>query len=206
MSTLTAAARTDDLARQAEDRPHLRLVTTDAPAPAATPFGHPLRWGLVDWRIDIENLCGTGDPGVGLVRAVWASLSPLIQTGDTVTIATGKLCAPVVRMALRHTGARFLVRGGKDGADLALLADADFDQISARNHWVAIAGGDAAYLSLARRASVYGLRTWLVNGESRPSRALVDAVDIHSQLRVRRPGRYLTPAPARTGAPLRATA
>ncbi|GEL95969.1 hypothetical protein [Cellulomonas composti] len=203
MSTLTAPApHPTDLAAgpSSTPRPRLHLVPTDAaPATSAT-ASHPLRWGLVDWRIDIENLCGTGDPGVGLVRAVWASLSPLIQTGDTVTIATGKLCAPVVRMALRHTGARFLVRGGRDGADLALLADADFEQIAARNHWVAIAGGDVAYLSLARKASVYGLRTWLVNGESRPARALVESVDIHSQLRVRRPGRYLAPAPARATA------
>lgn len=177
-------------------RPELTLVPSAscrAPAlEAATPALR--REGPSKVLIDMENMCGTGDPGFGLVRSVWASLAPLLQPGDSVVIATGHLCAGVVKMALRHTGAQFLVRGGKNGADRALIDSADLAEIAASNSWLIIASGDGAFTSLMRHAPHYGLHTWLITGEASASQPLTAAATIHSRLRIKKPGRYIRPA------------
>lgn len=165
------------------------------PAPSTMPAGR-VRTGPAWVIVDYENLAGTGDPGHGLIRSTWESLRRLLVPGDKVVIATGALCGSPVRYCLAKTGARFLTRSGKNGAENALIENTDLSEIAKSYRWLVIASGDGRLTALADEAAALGMSTWQITGIGRCHPSLEAAVTVHSQLRITVPGRHLEPRPA----------
>jgi hypothetical protein len=95
--------------------------------------------------IDIENLAGTGLPTAREVRDLRDAYASRVGIGplDHVVIACNHL-------AIKAAGycwpdARYLVRSGPDGADLALLDVIKHENVAGRFTSVAIASGDHAF-------------------------------------------------------------
>lgn len=185
----------------------LRSITRPIPSPRPVPVpspagplptttdhaanGRPLVRTEAAWVVvDFENLAGTGDPGHGLITSTWESLRRVLLPGDKLVIATGALCSSPVRYLLTRTGARFLVRAGKNGAENALIENTDLAEIAKHYRWLVIASGDGRLTSLAEEAVARGMNVWQVTGIGRCHPSLEMASAVHSRLRITVPGRH----------------
>lgn len=181
-------------------RPRLMSAPTSAPqrpaARAARPGASPestvrIRtepgWVVVDY----ENLAGTGDPGHGLIKSVWTSLRRVLVPGDKVVIATGALCGSPVKYCLGYTGAQFLMRSGKNGAENALLENTDLSEVAKGYRWLVVASGDGRLTSLAQDATARGMRVWQITGIGKGHPNLTQAATVHSRLHITVPGRQV---------------
>lgn len=165
--------------------PAPRLAPPVPAAPALAVRTEPA-WVVVD----LENLAGTGDPGHGLIKSTWESLRRVLVPGDRVVIATGALCASPVKYVLSRTGARFLVRAGKNGAENALIENTDVPEIAKHYRWLVIASGDGRLTGLAAEAVGRGMGVWQVTGVGGCHPSLAMAATVHSRLRITVPGRH----------------
>jgi hypothetical protein len=121
----------------------LRTISTDeVPRRAAARRLFPARRLHL---IDIENLAGTGLPTAGDVRGIRETYLSRVGIGpvDHVVIACNHLAMRVAGYC--WPGARYLVRSGPDGADLALLDVIRNENVAGRFSSVAIASGDHAF-------------------------------------------------------------
>lgn len=113
--------------------------------------------------IDIENLVGSGRPSTQDVRATQLTLERLlpVRPGDFVVIGTG----PVALMPAYcgWAGARHVLRPGPDGADLALLAVINDEDVAARFSTVTIASGDGIFTDAAAELSARGCHVTVVS-------------------------------------------
>ena|GEM_PF-5168430 len=141
--------------------------------------------------VDFENLAGTGDPGHGLIKSTWESLRRVIVPGDKLVIATGALCGSPVKYCLARTGARFLIRAGKNGAENALIENTDLSEIAKNYRWLVIASGDGRLTALAEEAVGRGMNVWQVTGIGKCHPSLEMAATVRSRLRITVPGRHV---------------
>src|SRR5215472_13949933 len=121
----------------------LRTISTDeAPRRAAARRLFPARRLHL---IDIENLAGTGLPTAQDVHRIRETYASRVGIGpsDHVVIACNHLAMKAA--GFNWPGARYLVRSGPDGADLALLDVIRHENVPGRFTSVAIASGDHAF-------------------------------------------------------------
>jgi hypothetical protein len=92
--------------------------------------------------VDAENLLGTPAPSPAQVRQLISRYAANVGFGamDQVIIACSHLAFRTVGFC--WPGPQYLLRSGPDGADLALLAVLDTDNIAARFRDVVIGSGD----------------------------------------------------------------
>jgi hypothetical protein len=113
--------------------------------------------------IDIENLAGSGVPGLHQVHELRTLYRERVSFGafDQVVLACNHL-------ALRTAGfgwldARHVVRSGPDGADLELLDVIDHENVDERFARVVIASGDGAFAAATSRLAGLGCRVVVVS-------------------------------------------
>jgi len=132
---------------------------------------------------DVENLMGGPLAGAAALRRVrdqYADLARLAE-GDHILSA----CNP--RLAVDASRAwfasRWLWRGGKDGAELALLDAVDPDDVARRYNRVVIGSGDHAFTPLAHDLGARGVEVWVVARRRTIARSLGRAADVVALLR-----------------------
>lgn len=108
--------------------------------------------------VDVENLVGSGRPTETEVAATLDGYRALIPLGaeDHVVLAASRSTAASAGWA--WPGALVRASSGPDGADLALLEDADPDFVSRRFQRVVIASGDHLFTELATKLHERGVR------------------------------------------------
>ena len=126
--------------------------------------------------IDVENLAGTATPDPAQARHLHARYVRLagVGTGDHVVIASSHLALKTA--GCWWPGARYLVRSGPDGADLALLDLAGHEHIAERFSQVTIASGDGIFALAAASLALAGCQVNVVSRRAGLSRHLALAV------------------------------
>jgi hypothetical protein len=148
----------------------------------------PLRKASYRWRfpdralhvVDIENLAGAAVPSLDLVTAVQDRYLECLGFGadDQVVLAANHLA--LLNAGLGWPHARYRVRSGKDGADLALIDVLEHENVAARFSHVVIGSGDGLFgdaaASLAARGvyiTVVSRKASLAQGLARVARDVI---------------------------------
>lgn len=119
------------------------------------------------YLVDIENLAATGRPSGQDVVEARRDLEARrgIEMNDQVVIGCNP--ANAVTVAQNWPGARYVIRGGENGADLALLDVIANESVPLRFSQVTIASGDAIFADAITYLSTAGChvsvvaRNWL---------------------------------------------
>jgi hypothetical protein len=113
--------------------------------------------------VDIENLAGSSLPGLSQVRKALGLYADCLAFGamDQVEVACSHLT--LLNAALGWPHARYRVRSGPDGADLALLDVLRHENVAARFTHVAIGSGDHIFAEEAARLAAQGVWVTVVS-------------------------------------------
>ena len=113
--------------------------------------------------VDIENLAGAAVPSLNLVSEVQVRYLACLGFGaeDQVVLAASHLA--LVNAGLGWPHARYRVRSGKDGADLALIDVLEHENIAARFGHVVIGSGDGMFGRAAASLADSGVRITVVS-------------------------------------------
>jgi hypothetical protein len=113
--------------------------------------------------VDIENLAAAKIPGLSQIREVQNCYAEHLTFGafDQVVIASSHLTLLNAGIGWPH--ARYRVRSGPDGADLALLDVLLREDIAARFTHVAIGSGDGVFAAAAASLAASGVRVTVVS-------------------------------------------
>lgn len=148
--------------------------------------------------IDLENLCADGLPGERLIEKVWQTYRYGVPNSpeDHYIVGSSHIFAARAWFVLPAQGIQRRVRSGKDGGELAILADIDLDHVARRFTRLVIASGDGIFAGTAAAARGSGLHVHQVTGLGACSRALASAAHSHSRLRLAPDVAALQPAVA----------
>ena len=123
--------------------------------------------------VDIENLMGGPRAGpVALLRAISAyrEAAP-VTVGDHVIIGTNPRLGVIAHAS--WPSVRLVVRGGPDGADIALLGQVKDDRwVAARYDRIVVGSGDSVFAVVAKTFRQHGLAVGVVSREQSLSYAL----------------------------------
>lgn len=148
--------------------------------------------------IDLENLCGSGLPPTSLIEKVWRTYRFGVPSSpeDHYVVGSSHIFASRAWFVLPYQGIQRRARSGKDGGELAILADVDLDHAARRFDRLVIASGDGMFTEAATTAREHGLHVHQVSGLGSCSRALAATAHTHSRLRLaaNEPAQQLTPA------------
>lgn len=148
--------------------------------------------------IDLENLCGSGLPPTSLIEKVWRTYRYGLPTSpeDHYVVGSSHLFAMRAWFVLPDQGIQRRIRSGKDGGELAILADVDLDHAAGRYERLVIGSGDGMFTEAAKAAREHGLHVHQVSGLGSCSRALTASAHTHSRLRLAaiEPARLVTSA------------
>jgi len=129
------------------------------------------------YLIDIENLCGGPfHPrarrilGFFLLQSEW-------RNGDISYLAANHALLAQLAWEIQEMRCRIHARGGRDGADQALLADAPSDRVVERFDRVVIGSGDGIFAALAEHARSAGVEVEVVARPRHLSTRLALAAD-----------------------------
>jgi hypothetical protein len=113
--------------------------------------------------VDIENLVGHPLPSLNQVREARSRYTASIAVGamDQVEVASSHLA--LVNVALGWPHARYRVRSGPDGADLALLDVLRREDVAGRFTRVAIGSGDHMFAEEAEHLAAQGVWVTVVS-------------------------------------------
>jgi hypothetical protein len=113
--------------------------------------------------VDIENLVGDPRPSLRQIRETHRRYAHALAIGalDQVEVASSHLT--LVNAALGWPHARYRVRSGRDGADLALLDVLRHENIAGRFTHVAIGSGDHLFAEKAAHLAAQGLWVTVVS-------------------------------------------
>lgn len=136
--------------------------------------------------IDLENLCGSGLPSESLIARVWRTYRYGVQTSpqDHYIVGSSHGFASLAWFILPTQGIQRVVRSGKDGGELAILAEVDLAHAATRFDRIVIASGDGMFTEAATTARAHGLHVHQVSGIGKRSGALAAAAHTHSRLRL----------------------
>lgn len=132
----------------------------------------PLVPGRSIHLIDIENLCGESRPTrnqVEVARQRYMEVG-LCRKGDHVIVASSR--GNCVNSAYGWPGARYLVRDGKDGADLCLAEVMSTEGLTQRFARAVIASGDGGLAPFVSELAAKGMDTVVVSPADRLSRKM----------------------------------
>ena len=136
--------------------------------------------------IDLENLCGSGLPPKSLIARVWRTYRYGVTTSpdDQYIVGSSHGFASLAWFILPDQGIQRVVRSGKDGGELAILAEVDIAHAASRFDRIVIASGDGMFTEAAATARKHGLHVHQVSGLGKCSRALAATAHTHSRLRL----------------------
>jgi NYN domain len=143
----------------------------------------PLRKASYRWRfpdralhvVDIENLAGAALPSLDLVSAVQDRYLECLGFGadDQVVLAASHL--GLLNAGLGWPHARYRVRSGKDGADLALIDVLEHENVAARFSHVVIGSGDGLFGDAAASLAARGVYVTVVSRKASLAQGLARA-------------------------------
>lgn len=127
--------------------------------------------------VDLENLAGPNLTGAHHLTRIASGIlgASAVQPGDHVVVATNPRQLLDARVAF--PGARLLVGRGPDGADRALLADWEPEDLARRYDRLVVASGDHAFASLAQDVRSLGVEVHVVAWRRSLSGRLREAAD-----------------------------
>jgi hypothetical protein len=113
--------------------------------------------------VDIENLAGVALPTLAMVSEVQGRYVACLgfRDGDQVVLAVSHLA--LLNAGLGWPHARYRVRSGKDGADLALIDVLEHENVAARFGHVVIGSGDGLFGRTAAKLADRGVRITVVS-------------------------------------------
>jgi hypothetical protein len=113
--------------------------------------------------VDIENLAGNARPSLSQVRQALGLYTAGLAFGamDQVEVASSHLT--LLNAALGWPHARYRVRSGPDGADLALLDVLRHENVAQRFTHVAIGSGDHLFAEEAAHLAAHGVWVTVVS-------------------------------------------
>jgi hypothetical protein len=122
--------------------------------------------------VDIENLAGAALPSLSEVRETLGLYTDCLALGamDQVEVASSHLT--LLNAALGWPHARYRIRSGPDGADLALLDVLQHENVAGRFTHVAIGSGDHLFAEEAARLAAQGVWVTVVSRRRGLSRQL----------------------------------
>ncbi len=122
--------------------------------------------------VDIENLAGDSLPSLGQIREAQGLYADRLAFGamDQVEVASSHLT--LLNAALGWPHARYRIRSGPDGADLALLDVLRHENVATRFTHVAIGSGDHIFAEEAARLAAQGVWVTVVSRRRSLSRRL----------------------------------
>ena len=122
--------------------------------------------------VDIENVCSNPRPDRFEVEATRRSYEEVMAPGadDLVVLACNH--GACVEVGLGWRGARLVTRSGPDGADRALLAIIDHEELRQRFGHVVIGSGDGIFAHAAAQLAREGLDVTVASLERALSRRL----------------------------------
>ncbi|HVT67656.1 MAG TPA: hypothetical protein VHF26_07910 [Trebonia sp.] len=124
------------------------------------------RWRFPDRAlhvVDIENLAGAALPTLAMVSEVQGRYvaCPGFREGDQVVLAASHRA--LLNAGLGWPHARYRMRSGKDGADLALIDVLEHENVAARFGHVVIGSGDGLFGRTAAKLADRGVRITVVS-------------------------------------------
>jgi hypothetical protein len=121
----------------------------------------PLSRGRQLVLVDIENLAGGACTTDAAVRSARAALvgTGRIRPADHVVIGTSHI--GLVQVGSVWGGVRYVVRSGRDGADLALL-DVMAEDVATRFESVILASGDGIFADTVSELAAAGVPTVVI--------------------------------------------
>ncbi|MBP2264714.1 hypothetical protein J3A64_000178 [Pseudarthrobacter sp. PvP004] len=135
--------------------------------------------------IDLENELGGVDASPQEISDffhVWSLHTSTVTPGDRVIVAMSHRLAKRAWFVLPRQGIQRVVGSGQDGADNALLHAIDITHDSRRFSRLVIGSGDGIFTDLALKAARSGMQVEQVVGRGRPSRRLMAACTLTTQL------------------------
>jgi hypothetical protein len=133
------------------------LTTYSPPAKYAS-----LSKGRTLHLVDVENLLGDPHSSEAAVRMVLARYRRMhLRSGDQVVIAANPQMGVKAKMAWPEALVRWAV--GPDGADNALLAEAQPDDIARRFDRLVVASGDHIFAQLVKDVKARGVAVLVVH-------------------------------------------
>jgi hypothetical protein len=113
--------------------------------------------------VDIENLAGAPVPSLRLVSEVQIQYIALLCFGADDQVVMAASHRALIDAACGWPHARYRVRSGKNGADLALIDVLEHENVAARFSHVVIGSGDGIFGQTAQRLVNRGVRITVVS-------------------------------------------
>lgn len=134
------------------------------------PFAHGRQLVLVD----IENIAGGACLSGGAVQSAKAALVATGQIGSADHIVIGTSHIGLIPVGTNWDRARYVVRSGRDGADLALL-EVIAENVVTRFESVVLASGDRIFAPAVADLAAAGIATTVIGRRGHIARALHQA-------------------------------
>ena len=113
--------------------------------------------------VDIENLAGAPVPNLALVTEVQGRYLARLGVGVDDQVVMAASHRGLLDAAVGWPHARYRVRSGKDGADLALIDVLEHENVAARFSHVVIGSGDGIFGRSAASLAARGVRITVVS-------------------------------------------
>ena len=136
---------------------------------------HPFPPGRAFHLVDLENLIGDPRaPATEVARVIGIYRATMVSLGDLVVIA----CNPRMAVSAKLSWPGILVRVGRgcNGADFALLREAQPADLASRFSKVVVASGDGIFAPLVAELRAMGIAVDVVGRHGSISRSLVRVV------------------------------
>ncbi len=134
----------------------------------------PLSRGRQLVLVDIENLAGGACLRAAAVRSAKEGLVATGQIGAKDHVVIGTSHIGLVQVGSTWEGVRYVVRSGRDGADLALL-DVIAEDVAHRFESVVLASGDRIFAPAVADLAAAGVATTVIGRRGHIARALHQA-------------------------------
>lgn len=113
--------------------------------------------------IDVENLCGASLPTCDQIREARRLYELVIPIGPTDHVVVASAHASLLAVGAGWPGARYLVRSGKDGADICLANVMLDEALAERYELIYVASGDGGLAPFVAELGRRGAHTVAVS-------------------------------------------
>jgi hypothetical protein len=121
--------------------------------------------------VDIENITGGACLTDAAVRSAKQALAGTGQIGEADHVVIGTSHIGLVQVGSNWDGVRYVVRSGRDGADLALL-NVLGENVAARFESIVLASGDGIFAPAVAALAAAGVPTTVIGWWGHVSRSL----------------------------------
>lgn len=121
--------------------------------------------------VDIENLAGGACTTAPAVQSAREALIATDQTGEADQVVIGTSHIGLVQVGSAWEGVRYVVRSGRDGADLALL-EVLSENVASRFESLVLASGDGIFTSTVADLAAAGVHVTVIGRRGHVARTL----------------------------------